>query len=512
MLPVPSPNAKTTTAPAGGLMRVMFNVANWFALAIAMTLALAAAALPLFGTTGELLNYGIASSAIIVGLSAVMFSFAARRSLLETSVATVFLAAAGLLFAINVPVAVNRSSTAAVTLARAEAKEDEVEKTRAKGEAAEASAIEKLRKAEAAELKAEEAPRKAAELLEEVKAEQAKLEKRRGLLTEETAALTAEKVKIREAKEKLDELSREVEATKKATADLAKRGEEDKVRAKEMLEKAEQKDREAQEFNKKVKEAIDDVRGKVKAKSPEDRREAIAVLGRLRDLVAGTDYDLCDAIVSDPVPQLRRAALDALEKVQPKLHPLVVTLALPPEGNSADGYCRAIRDLPRFGRAGLPLIAYQLQVLNSDIEKLDAARSLLLQAHADALSKIAPDDENAMKLLLTLPESPLATRSAKSSLVIEAEALTGLRLYVAQLLQAMGKEKPHTRKTAVPFFVSMLRSMDKRERQQGTNALATFGPDAESALPFLKKMNLDPSEQVRNAAGAAIAAIEGKSK
>jgi hypothetical protein len=48
-------------------------------------------------------------------------------------------------------------------------------------------------------------------------------------------------------------------------------------------------------------------------------------------------------------------------------------------------------------------------------------------------------------------------------------------------------------------------------RLTGINALATFGPDAKLALPALKKMNLDPSEKVRDAARDAITAIEKES-
>jgi len=40
------------------------------------------------------------------------------------------------------------------------------------------------------------------------------------------------------------------------------------------------------------------------------------------------------------------------------------------------------------------------------------------------------------------------------------------------------------------------------------NALAALAPDSESVLPILKKMKLDPSEQVREAVTDAIAKIE----
>src|SRR5262249_20367782 len=151
----------------------------------------------------------------------------------------------------------------------------------------------------------------------------------------------ADQANAEAAKAKLDEQRKEVEASRRAAADLAKKAEDDKRGAKDLLDKAEQKEKDAQELNKKVKEAIDGVKGRVKSKQPQDRKAAVAALGRLGDLAASADYELCEVIGSDPVPELRRDALDALEKVQPKLHPLAVTLTLPLEGNNPTGYSRA---------------------------------------------------------------------------------------------------------------------------------------------------------------------------
>ena len=52
------------------------------------------------------------------------------------------------------------------------------------------------------------------------------------------------------------------------------------------------------------------------------------------------------------------------------------------------------------------------------------------------------------------------------------------------------------------------------QRLFGADALKTFGPDAQSALPALKKMAQDPSatEVIRGRARDAIAAIEKGNK
>ena len=304
--------------------------------------------------------------------------------------------------------------------------------------------------------------------------------------------------------------------------DLAKKAETEKLladqKAMEALALAEQKEaqaladfakkeKEAQAL-KKVMEAIEDAKLKLKAKAPQERKAAIAALARIGDAAASADYDLCQMIAFDPLPELRQDAQDALEKVQRKLHPLVVTLFLPPEGNRSNGYCMAIKALPTFGRAGLPLIALQLQNPSPSIQKLATQRQALLLAHAEALAMIAPKDEVALQLLMTLPESPLATNYTKNlphlQLMMHRE--------VAKRLSIVGTTKPETRKSMVPYFIGMLQSNDPAARQLGANALAGFGSDAENAVPVLKKMSLDPSENVRNAVRNAIAAIEKRDK
>jgi hypothetical protein len=86
-------------------------VAKWFALALAMILALSAAALPLAGAGG----------AILFGLAAVVLSMASRRSMLESAVTSLFLAVAGLLVCINLAVSSDKSKAAAEATAKAAA-------------------------------------------------------------------------------------------------------------------------------------------------------------------------------------------------------------------------------------------------------------------------------------------------------------------------------------------------------------------------------------------------------
>jgi hypothetical protein len=286
---------------------------------------------------------------------------------------------------------------------------------------------------------------------------------------------------------------------------------------------AEQKEKEAQE-RKKLTDAIEAAKLKLRAKAPKERKVGIDTLARLGEMAAPADYELCEVIAFDPVPELKRAALAALEKVRPELHPVAVTLTLPPEEfGMGEGYVRAIKRLPEFGRAGLPLIAVQLQGRQASVANVEPhVLQRILEAHGEALAKIAPTDETALKLLMALPTSPLAMQRV-------GDRYGNLRVHVGELLLSVVKEKPEIRKATVPYFIEVLKSppvfihlsskkpIDRtpyqtQDRLFAAKALASLGGDAVAALPALKALQLNPTEKVRDAVRAAIAEIEKGNK
>jgi hypothetical protein len=235
---------------------------------------------------------------------------------------------------------------------------------------------------------------------------------------------------------------------------------------------------------------------------------------------ATADYDLCQVIAFDPRADLRQNALAALDKVQPNLYPIVVTLTLPPEQYpkvvNLTGYVRAIKQMPAFGRAGLPLIAMQMQGMHPYLVNLQPSQAFsLLQAHTDALSRIAAEDGDALQLLLNVAASPLSQRlkTVRGATFVDTFGFYHkFRQDTAKRLSAIGIEKAGKRKAIVPFFIEMLGSGGTdfnavEDRVSAANTLAAFGPDAKSALPALNNLQLDPSEQVRAAVRYAIAQI-----
>jgi hypothetical protein len=595
----PQPPAAPAPIPQSrpGVLPVVLAAAKWFALGLAMALALLAAGLLLTGLGWRVLSFGAAGCASVVGLVAVLLSLVARRSMLEAAATTVFLGVAGLLFATLFVVSAGRSRDAqervaqaaareADALANAATKEAEIRKQQEAADQADRSVADKLKKssemealaqaelqqakaekakAVEAELKAAEAPQKAAQLLEQLKAEQAKIDQARDKLTAQMTAAAAELAKADEVRMKLDEQSRKAEEAKKAADEVIKKAEADQLLAKDLLDKvnkkaeadkllakealekaelrgkelmakaelrgkelmdkaeqhgkelatkAEQKEKQAQALYKKVTDVVDAVKLKLKAMAIPERKAAITALARIGETAASADADLCVLAAFDPVPTLRQDAVAALETVQPKLYPLVAVLTQPPAMKSSDGYIGAIKQLSDFGKVGLPLIEAQLQGSEGNLpaatqlNRFHASR--LLKAHVAALAKLAAD-ETALKLLMTLPQTPLAaTIKPKEQTLKNLDPYEDLLQQVHASVLSLGKEQAALRPKIVPYFTDLLQSPDVDYRLYAVAALAMFGADAKSALPALKKKAVDPSETdvVRGIMREAISKIE----
>jgi hypothetical protein len=398
---------------------------------------------------------------------------------------------------------------------------------------------EALKKAEALKVAAaedrarvEDAPARAAKLLEEARAteskaaaaeerirrEQAALDAERERLNVRSKAVAAEREKLADDLRNLEAEKDRVEKVKAEGAELRKQAASERAKAKEELEQASQKEKKANQHRKKVEEGLELIKGKLKAKASAERRAAVLALAHIGSISSSFDYDLSNVAVFDPAPALRKVALEALEKVQPELYPLAVTLTLP--AGEVFNCTKALKELPRFGRAGLPLIAGQLQSPTAGrtgsrgrVVLGSGEKHSLLMADIEALAAIASNEDAALNMLLALPESPLALSGRETRLPLKDHAAVGVFYRkVGQHAAALGKAKPEARKVVVPYFVKLLASADAGLRELSVDALASFGADAKSALPALRQMRLDPAAGVRNAVTRAIVSIDAENK
>jgi chemotaxis protein histidine kinase CheA len=488
-----------------------------------------AIALPLVGQRG-LPAYAAGGCAVALGLAAVTLCVLARGRLLGFAGTGLCLAVAAVLVAAAVDRALAEAQAARDLEASAAAAAERARQEQKKVEDGKLAVAETLKqaaalKAAAAEdrARAEDAPARAAKLLQEARAteqkaaaaeerlgrERARLDAERERLDVRSKAVAAEREKVAEDVRKLEAEKNRVETARAEAAELRKQAASERAKAKEELDQAARKEKEAGQRLKKVEEGLALIKGKLRSRLPGERHAAVLALAHIGSFASSCDYDLCEVLAFDPVPELKKAALEALDKVQPQLYPLAVTLTLPPENGDSGQYIRALKRLPGLGRGGLPLIAAQVQSPSvGGVLLRDGDWHALLMAHTAALAAIAANDDGGLAMLLALPESPLAT-SRKGSL---PGLHSSLCRAVGEHADALGKAKPAARKVIVPYFIKLLASAAEGNRQLAAESLGHFGPDAKAALPALRQMRFDPAEQVRNAVRAAIANIEGGNK
>jgi len=419
-----------------------------------------------------------------------------------------FLGVVALLFSIN-------SALAPRALADALAARQEREEAQ-KAKTAAANMLDKAEqeraKTDMALRNAEEARAKATKLLDQAKLEQAKTIKERAALATEQAGFEATKT----------ELDREAQRTEQAQRDakeLKKNAEDEMAMSVQLSKKADQRLQDAEALFQKAKDAINGVRTKLKAQGPETRRSAIKALAQIGDPVCAAE--MCELAVADPVPEVRRDAVDALSQIQPKLHPLVVTLTSAPEGNTSAGYILALKQLSAFGSEGVPLIKHQLVALSPDIKKMAVSNlQRLLSGHNETLAKIAHDSPPALELLMDLPVSPLAVYCQQQIKGNDRFSATpsswpsDFRRACAGSLATATAGKRQARAKIMATFLARLKSAEARDRVWSAVVLGEFGLEAKEALPDLKLLESDQSEaaEVRFAAREARRKIDPSAK
>jgi uncharacterized protein (DUF983 family) len=484
------------------------SLLGWLSLALAVLLSVAAAIFPIVGLGGTLASYAIASLAIAIGLATLLVSFVTDRSIAASAAITLFLGVVALLFSINFKVA---NGILAKASAVRQEREEANEAKRAAAEMVEESGKTRA-KAEAVMQSAEELRALAAKSSEQNKAEQRRLNNENVKLSAERTKIEAANAELEVAKNDLENRLKEVRVAREMAAERAKKVETDSANATRLWDNAEKRAKEAEALMRRVNEATSGIKSKLKANSPTVRSAAIKTLARIGDPACA--YELCEVVVSDPVLELKREAHDAIEILQPGLHPLVTTLILPPEGNVSGEYVRALKQLPAFGNAGLPLIESQMQGRTPGVKKLSVASlETVLQCHAETLAKIANESDVALKLLVALADSPLAIYCSQQRQFNDDLNWPGkFRKGVGESLLRVTSVRAEARRTVLPFFVALLGSKDAADRVFGANSLADFGQDAISVLPALKQLKSDESARVRNAVTEAIAKIERAAK
>jgi HEAT repeat protein len=233
--------------------------------------------------------------------------------------------------------------------------------------------------------------------------------------------------------------------------------------------------------------------------------KAAEKLGRMgRKAVPATEA-LCQA-AGDESAHVRDAALSALETVAPRLHKHVAALVIDENPANCLAAVKALAAMGQDARPAAGLVAAQTGKLLDRTEtpagSFDAPTERLLSAEVACLATLAPEDPAARAVIARcLRYTP--------GYDVRPAAVAALR--------AVGKAHPAARKEVVGELLKAVDARrhgkpDQRTSLLAVKALAAFGPDARAAAPALRKLKLNPSEEVRGAASEALRKIDPPSR
>ncbi len=256
---------------------------------------------------------------------------------------------------------------------------------------------------------------------------------------------------------------------------------------------------------------------RLKGGTTEEKIKAAEELAGLGEDAKPAARALCEAAL-DPSQRVARAALLALEKVQPDLHrPVFVFLV----DEAAANHLKEIGKLALLGDQGKPAVPVVFHQIKRCQEQLEESVSKgggrwgsqtlvqVITAHMQTLTKIASDDPQVVKTLIDL------TKYSNRFLP------TPFRPQGVELLGGLGESQPAYRKQIVPVLVAVLKEAVEHtksdtdrdvlesitEVERTGEALLKCGTEAQQSLktavvPRLKDLEFHRSDLVRKKAEA----------
>ena len=204
---------------------------------------------------------------------------------------------------------------------------------------------------------------------------------------------------------------------------------------------------------------------------------------------------LCDALM-DPNPQVKTAAIEAIEKIRPDLYkPLTLLVIDASEVNNSAG----LIELGNMGETALPTINLLLSQMRIELakgpnekHKFTAKQQLII----DTVNNISPDNPNTIAIYKTTATNWFLKGFNCTEVLLPIYAWTG--------------DDVERRKQMLQFLMTVL-SSDKVQysfRLECIAQVGEYGSLAKDFVPILRKLKLSPEAVMREAASKALDKIQ----
>lgn len=201
---------------------------------------------------------------------------------------------------------------------------------------------------------------------------------------------------------------------------------------------------------------------------------------------------LCQATF-DTSPQVRQAALEAIEKVLPKLYKPVSTILI---DSDAAKRTAAFDELKKMGGDAEPVAPLLAGMIRRDAFRQGEGASLNVTQCISILGETNTKNPEVFKVLADQAAFARMENARKQAILTALQSLTD--------------DDAALRKQVYGLFRASMTDTNAEIALLAIRHVATYGGEAKEALPVLKKIKLSGNAQIRDAASEAVEAIEKK--
>lgn len=209
------------------------------------------------------------------------------------------------------------------------------------------------------------------------------------------------------------------------------------------------------------------------------KRIAAEEIGKLGKKGRPATKAVCQALF-DPMPRVALAAADALQKIAPDLHPLIIPIIVDKNMTVRMDAVEKLGNLREDATPALPVLVWFRQQRESTGTPVAVLKAIYLTNATD----------------------PEATKLFAAWLA--RDRASGAREYIATTLPKMEGGKKYVKN----LVASAQTDPHPAVRMAAVKALGEFGPDAKEAVDLLRVLKVSGSQDLREEAGKALLRID----